>query len=998
MSVDDNLITTIEEMTLATSTIPEMDDEVSGDIQSYPTATVSSSSSSPEDMVVVVVDPYSTGCLIVKEIMKRGYSVIALWTTGFSAEMKTHVPKSVGAVMYHAEIDQNGASIAETAILCRNACKRTNNKSDLVVVAVMAGGEAGVDCADALSEYMELRTNGTDIPNRRDKKLQQELVRDFGLRSVRQAGGTEISEVEEFLLSEPYPIVLKPVESAGSDGVKLCHDIKEAKDHFNVLMKSQMVNGGACPAVLCQEFLKGKEYVVDHVSRDGVHKTCMVWVYDKRPANGSAFVYFGCDPVDTDSEVAKLIIPYIRGVLDAIGFKNGPSHGEVMMTETGPCLVEMNCRARGGDGNWRSLCRALTGGYSQVEASVDCFLDEAAFKRMPDKPPSPFKASGQEVILVSFSRGVVKSTPGYDVLKNLPSFVYLETGVIPGAQVDYTIDLVTGIGSVILMHHDSRILQRDVDFIRYMEQINGFFVYETKLESLNRPTGDNVVLDSILSPPTTDKTKVGDHKHQRVFSSEGPMLIRHMSNDRPELRGPLMKRMTTIDSSKEAVVIVDPYSTGCCIAEEIQKRGYTMFALWTKGFAPEMKLHVPLSVGKIIYKAELDEADTLVDTASLVYKTADKLRVIACIAGGEAGVDLADALSERLKVRTNGTRIPNKRDKKLQQELIKEAGLRSVRQACGSTFAEVESFLQTEPFPVVLKPVESAGSDGVKLCHTIDEAKEHFNLLMSSQMVNGGACPAVLCQEFLRGKEYVVDHASRDGKHKTVMVWVYDKRPANGSAFVYFGCVPIDSESPEAKILIPYVRRVLDALDIKNGPSHGEVMMTNDGPCLVEMNCRAHGGDGNWRSLCRALNGGYSQVESAVDSYLDSRQFLITPDKSPSPFKASGQEVILVSYSRGVVKSTPGFAEIEKFESFVYLETGVRPGSFVDYTVDLFTGVGSVILMHEDDAVLQRDVNRIRQMEIDNLLFEYDLESHTLKSSVHQSYPVVSTSDRSDMY
>jgi hypothetical protein len=106
----------------------------------------------------------------------------------------------------------------------------------------------------------------------------------------------------------------------------------------------------------------------------------------------------------------------------------------------------------------------------------------------------------------------------------------------------------------------------------------------------------------------------------------------------------------------------------------------------------------------------------------------------------------------------------------------------------------------------------------------------------------------------------------------------------------------------------------------------------------------------------------------------------------------------LVSYSRGVVKSTPGFAEIEKFESFVYLETGVRPGSFVDYTVDLFTGVGSVILMHEDDAVLQRDVNRIRQMEIDNLLFEYDLESHTLKSSVHQSYPVVSTSDRSDMY
>jgi biotin carboxylase len=127
---------------------------------------------------------------------------------------------------------------------------------------------------------------------------------------------------------------------------------------------------------------------------------------------------------------------------------------------------------------------------------------------------------------------------------------------------------------------------------------------------------------------------------------------------------------------------------------------------------------------------------------------------------------------------------------------------------------------------------ESAGSDGVKLCHDFEEAEEHFHVLMKSQMVNGGDCPAVLCQEFLRGKEYVVDHVSRDGEHKTVMLWVYDKRPCHGSAFVYFGCVPVDSESPEAKVLIPYVRGVLDALEFKNGPSHAEVMMTSDGPCL----------------------------------------------------------------------------------------------------------------------------------------------------------------------
>lgn len=937
--------------------------------------------------VVIIVDPYSTGCLVGQEITKRGFSLVALWTKGFSEDMKLHVPTACGALNYLVEVTEpndGGLDATKAAVMAAIG-------DDKQVVACLAGGEAGVDLADALSEHMGLLTNGTVVPNRRDKKIQQELIRKTGLRSVRQACGSEFSQVEAFLKTESYPLVLKPNESAGSDGVKLCQSFEEAKEHFHILMKSQMVNGGECPAVLCQEFLRGKEYVVDHVSHNGVHKTMMVWVYDKRPANGSAFVYFGCVPVDANSPEAKILIPYVRGVLDAMGIQNGPTHGEVMMTDEGPCLIEMNCRAHGGDGNWRPLCRALTGGYSQVEATVDAYLEPFLFQQLPSQPPSPFRAHGQEAILVSFSKGKVHSCPGYEVIKRLPSFLCLETGIKPGSQVDYTVDLFTGIGSAILLHHDKNVLQRDLDFIRYLEEINGLFVYETKLETLTRPTSEAMY----------SKNK-GDHR--RVFSSEGPSLIRHFSNDRPELRSKgLVKRVTTVDASNECVVLVDPYSTGCLIAEEIMKRGYTIMALWTAGFSPEMKTHVPVSAGEIRWHAQLDEAENLEATAAAVKKAAGKYRVVACIAGGEAGVDLADALSEFLKVRTNGTAIPNKRDKKLQQELIKKRGLRSVRQAGGDKFEQVAPFLQREPFPVVLKPVESAGSDGVKLCHNFEEAKEHFNTLMKSQMVNGGECPAVLCQEFLRGKEYVIDHVSRDGVHKTVMVWVYDKRPANGSAFVYFGCVPVASDSPEAKLLIPYVRRTLDALDIKNGPSHAEVMMTSDGPCLVEMNCRAHGGDGNWRPLCRALTGGYSQVESAVDSYLDSRQFMITPDKPPAPFKAAGQEVILVSFSRGVVKSTPGFEEIKQLPSFVYLETGVRPGSKVDHTIDLFTGIGSVILMHHDPEVLKQDVERVRQMERDNTLFEYESSRMIFSSPANvedrRTHSVtVASSQRADLY
>lgn len=434
--------------------------------------------------------------------------------------------------------------------------------------------------------------------------------------------------------------------------------------------------------------------------------------------------------------------------------------------------------------------------------------------------------------------------------------------------------------------------------------------------------------------------------------------------------------METVPEEKDdlAVVIVTPYSTGCCIAQEVQRRGYKLICLWTRGLSPFIKAHVPNSCSDLVYDAELEEEETIEATATLVLEEARQLSVtiVACMCGGEAGVDLADALSEHLGLLTNGTAVANRRDKKVQQELVKQAGLRSVRQAAGTTFSDVEEFLQTEPYPVIIKPLDSAGSDGVKLCHSFQEAKDHFLYLMERhEMVNGGCCPEALCQEYLKGAEYVVDHVSRDGVHKTMMLWRYDKNAVNGGDFVYYGDIPVDSESPEAKLLIPYCRGVLDALGIDNGPSHGEVILTEDGPCLVEMNCRALGGDGLFQPLCTALTGGYNQVGAAVDAYLDVDAYNELPDKPPSPYLAAGQCVDLVSYSSGTVKATPGYDIIKLLPSFVILETHVHHGSKVVPTVDLYSDIGSVVLMHPDEKVLMRDVALIRQMEEHNVMFEY---------------------------
>jgi len=423
--------------------------------------------------------------------------------------------------------------------------------------------------------------------------------------------------------------------------------------------------------------------------------------------------------------------------------------------------------------------------------------------------------------------------------------------------------------------------------------------------------------------------------------------------------------------SKGCVVVVDPYSTGTMLAPDLYERGYGVIALWTlevgecRGHLAKAAQGFPQN-----FLAQVDEQPTLEGTAEALAKAADGAELKAIICGGETGVKVTDALSEHMGLRGNTTKngMENRRDKRVQQDAVKAAGLRSVRSACGTVWDDVVAFTETEEFPIIIKPVESAGSDGVKLCHTVEEARAHFELLMSSQRKCGAQGAAVLLQEFLRGTEYIVDHVSRDGVHKCTLVWVYDRRPANGGDFVCFGqkCVLADTEV--AQELIAYTRGCLDSLRVTDGATHTEVMMTPTGPCLVEVNSRCHGAAGAWMPLAHALTG-YTQVDACVDAFLNANAFERLPDVPPSPFMAAGQVTMLISFHEGRVEATPGYDVVRSLRSFVSLEENVHKGDQLEKTVDLFGVTGMCVLVHADADVLAADIKTIRQMETDGSLF-----------------------------
>lgn len=443
----------------------------------------------------------------------RGYDVISLWSQDANGELRgpKHCPPQAVGLEYFAEVEEQ-KSVQATAVALNKALKGKPLK------ALICGGDTGVSLADALSEHMGVMTNGSkNLPGpRRDKAMQQDVIRAAGCRAVRQAKGTKWEEVAAFAAKEPLPLVVKPTESAGSDGVKLCMSVEEARAHFNLLMASQRQLGSSNSAVLVQEFLKGKEYVVDHVSLDGVHKTMMLWVYDKRPANGSQFVYYGMKPVE-DPELSKTLISYTRKVLEALKIKHGPTHGEIMMTDEGPCLVEMNCRCAGIDGGLAPVQKILSG-YSQVECALDSYLDRAAFNKIPDAPTLPYTGgAGQIVFLVSMNSGIISATPGYDKIKQMKSLIRLMPEPYRvGDSLGHSVDLFSAAGLAILASEDKKQVEADVAQCRAMEQEGMLFRLETEIGSRDigraRAESFDVQIDAMRS----------NAGRERRFTSEKP--------------------------------------------------------------------------------------------------------------------------------------------------------------------------------------------------------------------------------------------------------------------------------------------------------------------------------------------------------------------------------------------------------------------------------------------------------------------------------------------
>ena len=164
-------------------------------------------------------------------------------------------------------------------------------------------------------------------------------------------------------------------------------------------------------------------------------------------------------------------------------------------------------------------------------------------------------------------------------------------------------------------------------------------------------------------------------------------------------------------------------------------------------------------------------------------------------------------------------------------------------------YNEARAYVQTCPIPIVIKADGLAAGKGVAIAHTRTEALDALRASMRDRRF-GDAGECVLVEEYMQGKEVSV-FAFVDGAYVSPMVAACDyKRARDGDRGPNTG--GMGSYSPpaaqhwnpdiEAQVRERIMQPIADALVAIGSPYKGALylgmMLTADGPKVVEFNCR----------------------------------------------------------------------------------------------------------------------------------------------------------------
>lgn len=178
----------------------------------------------------------------------------------------------------------------------------------------------------------------------RDKALMKERVERAGLRVPHFARAKSVAQIREAVERIGYPVIVKPIDGAGSNDTHLLREDRELEAVLPTLRH--------LPQVSVEEYIEGEEFTYDTVCINGEPVFENVAQYLPTPLERRKHEWISPAQLIYRDPFQPYLMPGVelgRGVLKALGMGSGFTHMEWFRKSNGEVVFgEIGCRPGGG--------------------------------------------------------------------------------------------------------------------------------------------------------------------------------------------------------------------------------------------------------------------------------------------------------------------------------------------------------------------------------------------------------------------------------------------------------------------------------------------------------------------------------------------------------------------------------------------------------------------------------------------------------------------------
>ena len=218
---------------------------------------------------------------------------------------------------------------------------------------------------------------------------------------------------------------------------------------------------------------------------------------------------------------------------------------------------------------------------------------------------------------------------------------------------------------------------------------------------------------------------------------------------------------------------------------------------------------------------------------------------------------------------------------------------------------ELEGTQNKIAYPCISKPLDSSGSRGVVLINNPEELRD--SVIYSS---SHGLSSGVIIEEYMQGNEVSVETLVVN--NKVHILAVTDKLTTGAPHFVEMRhSQPSRLRKDDIEKIKALTIKAVLALGITNGPAHVEIMLTKDGPKIIELGARM-GGDFISTYLV-PLSTGIDMLEAVISVACREKVDLSQPFEK-------GSSIQYLSGEPGYIKSITGLDKARKLDGVFEVE------------------------------------------------------------------------------